>query len=390
MEYSEIENYLAARGGPFYNLQHRLKLLHDSALNAGRRALIAVAIAWGVPLLLSLISGQAFGEFRDRPFLLDLGVWARFAIAIAAFILVEPLVEVTLRRKLIQLKAVLAPSAIPHAAQAVASALKRRDSAIAEMICLLIAVIASGFTLWKWSLTDAVAPVWGVMVQGDTRTLMPAAWWCLLVSSPMLYFLFLRGFWRHMVWAMLLGNLARLDMQLAVSHPDKNAGLGFVGEYPNAYSLFVFGVSCILGAAIAYQIIDSEFSLQSYGLIMTIWLALVLLVFTSPLAVFYGPLAKLKRSTLAQTGIMATRYFRTSEDNTLGRTSSESSSENQAVSLSDPSKLYDAAKKLSVVLMNRRAIVPICAAALLPLVAGGATVFPFKEIWSVAKKLLLL
>ncbi len=390
MEYPNIEDYLSARGGPFYNLQHRLRLLHESALNTGRRALIAVAIAWGVPLLLSLISGHAFGEFRDRPFLLDLGVWARFVIAIAAFILVEPLVEVTLRRKLIQLKAVLAPSAIPHAAQAVASALRQRDSAIAEMICVLLAVIASGFTLWKWSLTDAAAPVWGVTVQGDTRTLMPAAWWCLLVSSPMLYFLFLRGLWRHLIWAILLGKLARLDMQLAVSHPDKNAGLGFIGEYPNAYSLFVFGVSCILGAAIAYLINDLGFSLQTYGLVMAFWLAIVLIVFTSPLAVFYRPLAMLKRSTLAQTGILATRFFRRSEDNTLGRTSSEANADNQTDNLADPTKLYDAAKKLSVVLLNRRAIVPVGAAALLPLVAGGATMFPFKEIWSVAKKLLLL
>jgi hypothetical protein len=390
MEYPQMEDYLAARGGPFYNLQHRLKLLHKSALNAGWRALIAVAIAWGVPLLLAAISGHAFGEFQDRPFLLDLGVWARFVIAIAAFILVEPLVEVTLRRKLIQLKAVLAPSAIPDAAQAIASALKQRDSVIAEMICVLLAVIASGVTLWKWSLTDAAAPVWGVTVQGDTRTLMPAAWWCVLVSSPMLYFLFLRCLWRHLVWAMLLGKLARLDMQLAVSHPDKNGGLGFIGEYPNAYSLFVFGVSCILGAAIAYQINDLGFSLQTYGLVMAFWLAIVLIVFTSPLAVFYRPLATLKRSTLAQTGILATRFFRRSEDNTLGRTSAEASTDNQTDNLTDPTKLYDAAKKLSVVLLNRRAIVPVCAAALLPLVAGGATMFPFKEIWSVAKKLLLL
>jgi hypothetical protein len=206
----------------------------------------------------------------------------------------------------------------------------------------------------------------------------------------MLYFLFLRGLWRQMVWAMLLSSLARLDMKLAVSHPDKNAGLGFIGDYPNAYTMFVFGVSCILGSAIAYHINEFGFSLQTYGAIMAVWLGLVLIVFASPLAVFYRPLAALKRSVLSQAGMLATHYFRRSEDKTLGRAGSEDNPDYQAESLTDPSKVYDAAKKLSVVLLNRGAIVPVCAAALLPLVAGGATMFPFKEIWSVAKKLLLL
>lgn len=388
MKHAEIEDYLAARGGPFYNLQYRLRLLHESALNAGRRAVIAVAIAWGVPLILSLAAGRAFGEFQDRPFLLDLSVWTRFVIAIAAFILAEPLVETILRRNLIQLKPLLAPSARPTAADAVATALKRRDSAIAEAVCLLIALSASSLTLWN--LSDAARPIWAVSLQNDARTILPAAWWCILVSSPMLYFLFLRGLWRHVVWAMLLSSLARLDMKLAVSHPDKNAGLGFIGDYPNAYTMFVFGVSCILGSAIAYHINEFGFSLQTYGAIMAVWLGLVLIVFASPLAVFYRPLAAFKRSVLSQAGMLATHYFRRSEDKTLGRAGSEDNPGDQAESLTDPSKVYDAAKKLSVVLLNRGAIVPVCAAALLPLVAGGATMFPFKEIWSVAKKLLLL
>jgi putative lipoprotein len=45
-----------ARGGPFYKLQRRVGLLHERAIQAGRRALIVVALAWGVPLLSALIS----------------------------------------------------------------------------------------------------------------------------------------------------------------------------------------------------------------------------------------------------------------------------------------------------------------------------------------------
>jgi hypothetical protein len=92
-----VDAFLIARGGPFYHLQQRLGLLHEKALHAGRRAAILVAVAWGVPLVLSAVAGHALGPAASRPFLLDLGAWARFLIAIGIFVLMERLVEERLR-----------------------------------------------------------------------------------------------------------------------------------------------------------------------------------------------------------------------------------------------------------------------------------------------------
>ncbi len=123
-----IGEFLSAHGGPFYELQLRLRMLQEHSLHAGRRAVIFVALAWGVPLLLSLVAGRAVGAFVERPYLLDLGAWARFAIAIAAFTLAEGRVEEQLRRTLRQFtKApLLAPTSFEAAAQAVTTALKWR------------------------------------------------------------------------------------------------------------------------------------------------------------------------------------------------------------------------------------------------------------------------
>lgn len=63
-----------SHGGPFYELQRRASLLDDRALFSGRRALLALGIAWAVPLALAAWNGQATSSFEDRPFLLDLGV----------------------------------------------------------------------------------------------------------------------------------------------------------------------------------------------------------------------------------------------------------------------------------------------------------------------------
>src|SRR5690606_9397462 len=89
---SEPVEFLIARGGPYYDLQRRLGLLREEALHAGRRAVILVGLAWAVPLVLSAIAGHATGPAATRPFLLDLGAWARFFVAIGIFVLMERLV----------------------------------------------------------------------------------------------------------------------------------------------------------------------------------------------------------------------------------------------------------------------------------------------------------
>jgi hypothetical protein len=68
-----IGEYLASHGGPFFELQRRLGVLREDALLASRRAVIFVSLAWGVPLLLTLIrygihTFESFSLERERGF----------------------------------------------------------------------------------------------------------------------------------------------------------------------------------------------------------------------------------------------------------------------------------------------------------------------------------
>jgi hypothetical protein len=386
-----IGEFLVARGGPFYTLQHQLGLLREDAFRAGRRAVLLVGLAWGVPLVLSIVAGDAIGPYADRPYLLDPGAWARFFIAVGLFILMERQVEERLRMHLAQFARapILAPGSFEPAAEAVTKALKRRDSRLAEIVCLTIAILATIAGAFRMIDTDISS--WLVRVLPDGNSFTLAGWWCIVFSNTLFLFLLLRWLWRLCVWSMLLRDLAGLELRLVATHPDGYGGLGFIGKYPNAYTTFVLALSCVVGAAIAQEFLAGDLTGDAYGIVMGVWLLIVLLPFAATLMAFRKPLAKLKEQTYLACSALATRHHRVAERNLLGKNISASEDAEKAAGqeIPDPSKAFATAQKLSVFPFSRSTLLPIAAAALLPIVAAGATIMPVKELFKILKRLLL-
>jgi len=390
---SKIGEYLASHGAPFYELQLRIGLLRHDALCVRRRALIFVAITWGVPLVLSAFEGHAAGPADQMPFLLDLAAWARFFIAVGTFILSEQMTEDAHLETLRQFECapVIAPTSFADAVKIVIAACRKRDSRIAEAVCLALAIVVSIASFRN--LASVHGSSWAVQLSpGGQACLTLAAWWCLSVSGPIFWFLLLRNLWRAVVWSTLLRRLAGLELRLVSTHPDENGGLGFVGQVPNAYTLFVFGFSCVIGAALAHNALHNELTVTTIGLVMGGWLAIVFGLLAFPLTTFSKPLARLKKDTLSAAGAQATQFHRASERKTLGRNISapDAAEAEKQADVADPSKQFDATRKLSVWLFNRSALVPVAAAAILPLAAAGATRLPYKDIMNIVKNLLLL
>jgi len=185
----------------------------------------------------------------------------------------------------------------------------------------------------------------------------------------MFWFLLLRTVWRAVVWSVLLRRLGGLELRLVSTHPDGNGGLGFVGQVPNAYTLFVLGVSCVVSAALIRHGLQQQLTTTTLTSVLAGWLAFVLALLAFPLTAFLRPLARLKQETLAQAGAQAIRFHRAQERKTLGLNIAapdpkEAEAEGE---VADPSKQFDTTRKLSVSLFNRSALVPVAAAAILPL-----------------------
>lgn len=383
-------DFTASRGGPFDALQTRLGLLNADELNTGRRIVVFIAIAWGTPFMLALLDGLPAGGAGS--YLRDMGVWAMSFVAIGAFVLADEQVEDGLRachRQFLSAQ-IIAPASTRQASDALRLSLGQRDSKLAETIFLAAAVLAA---LLCWiGLVHSPSTSWAVTVESGGNRITPAGWWSVIVSVPLFWFLMLRVLWRHFVWSQLLRRMAKLELRLVATHPDGMGGLAFVSEYPNAYMAYVFGVSAVVAVTLGRHFDMETLNSTTLTVAMACWLVLVLALFAQPLAAFSKPLADLKAATIAALSGHATHYQRFAERKLLGRnvvagTDDEAATEQE---IADPSKLLDVAKKLSTFLVNRKAVLPIGMAALLPFALEGATRLPVKDISSILKELLLI
>jgi hypothetical protein len=388
-----IGDFLASHGGPFYDMQRRLRLLRDDALHVERRAVIFVLLAWAVPLLLAVLEGHAFGPVERGPYLLDGGAWARFLVAIALFVLSERAVEDGLRDKLAQFTRapLIEPSSYRAAASAVATALRRQNDGIAELVCLALALLVAVGSYMRFSGSEVSN--WAIQFQGSAFSFTWAGLWALVVSGPIFSFLLFRGLWRHLVWSLLLRRIAALELRLVVNHPDGKGGLAFVAEYPGAYAMFILGVSCAIAVGLGRTVFEDGISPQAIGGVLIVWLVVVLALFAFSLQAFSVPLAHLKQRALSEYGAQATRHNRREERKALGRNvfpGADSAGADHEGEIPDPTEHFAAATKLSTILASRSALLPLVGAALIPFAAVGATKLPLVEILSLLKKLILL
>ena len=169
----------------------------------------------------------------------------------------------------------------------------------------------------------------------------------------------------------------------------QTSGLGFVGQYPGVYASFVFALSCVVGAACAHLLAQGGLAPAVYGYVMLGWLALVLAVFAHSLQAFSVPLRALRRRALLVSGARATRHARAAEQGVLDDGVGEAEAL-PAGAGPDPAPVFRAAAGLSVFLVDRAALASVAAAALLPLVAAGATRLPPAQLLLPLKRLLMI
>jgi hypothetical protein len=287
------------RGGPFYRAQQASRLIDANRWNLGRRIIFAIAVGW-IPLVLITL---LFHPRALSGLLTDYPINARMLVGVPVLLIGQLVMESSFRTILqhIQDANLLTPADTDKVDQTLVRLIRLRDSIIPELV-IIFAAYAHVFQLTyahlmfarPWALTGAPG-----------LHLSAAGWYYALVSQLLYQFLLGISLWKWFLWSLFLFKLSRLDLQVVATHPDKHAGLGFLGLSPLAIAPTVFVVSTAIGSTWRVEIFRTgahlaDFKLQAIALLIT-----VLVIAFGPLVFFVPKLGRLRRKGILQYGILA-------------------------------------------------------------------------------------
>src|SRR5215471_4601310 len=144
-------------GGPLYQLYRRTHMSGAALEFLHRRVIVLTLLAWLPLLLLSLIDGFAWSGVKV-PFLLDAETHVRLLIALPLLVLAELVVHERMPGVVRQFvdRGIVGDSAGPEFEAAIASAMRLRNSVVAEILLLLFVYGVGIGVIWR---QDIALPV---------------------------------------------------------------------------------------------------------------------------------------------------------------------------------------------------------------------------------------
>lgn len=367
-------------GGPIFQLFRRAHLEGDHLELLRRRALIITLVAWAPLLLLSALNSPSGGGRLS--FLRDVEVHARFLVALPILIAAELLVHLRMRpvvRRFVEMRLVL-PNDLPRFDSAIESALRMRNSIHLEA-GLLFLVYSLG--LWVWNSRVGVGISTWYANPGGRWSLTPAGYWYVFVSIPIVQFILLRWYLRLFIWFRFLWQVSRLDLNLIPTHPDRGAGLAFLGKSSYAFGPVLFAQGAMLAGLLASRVLYRGESLLSFKLQIGGFVGFFVLVILGPLLMFTPQMARARRKGLADYGLLAQRYVESFQQKWVLRdpaASEELLGAADIQSLADLGNSYSLVRDMRPVPFGLDDITRLAAATAAPLVPLMLTIFSPEEL----------
>ena len=295
-------------GGPLYQLFIRAKINTDTLGLLKRRVLVISLLTWLPLLLLSVLAGEAVGGAIKVPFIYDVDVHVRFLVALPLLLVAELVVHKRIRLIVQQFveRGIVPTQARPEFEAIIGSAMRLRNSMVIEIL-LIVLVWTGGHYLWSSQVTLETATWYAVVVDGQHR-FSPAGYWYAYISIPIFQFMLLRWYFRIFIWARFLWQVSRMDLHLVPTHPDRAAGLGFLGGSAAAFMPLLLSQGVLLAGQIANHIFYEGDTLLNFKPEIVAAVVFLLFLVLGPLCVFAPSLAQAKRQGLLEYGALASRY----------------------------------------------------------------------------------
>jgi hypothetical protein len=370
-------------GGPLFQLYRKAHLVIDPLELLHRRIAVITAIAW-VPLLLLSMWGSFTGRVVEVSFLRDVEVHARFLVALPVLIFGELIVHLRLTlvvRRFVE-RRIVTPADLPQFDRAIESAVRLRNSNVLE-IGLLAIVYTAG--LWLWGSRIPISSATWYAMPGGRWHLTPAGYWYVFASIPIVQFVLLRWYLRLFIWFRFLWQVSRIKLHLVPTHPDRCAGLAFLGRGSYAFGPLLFAQGAMLAGVVASRVLYEGQKLMSFRMQIGGFVVLFVFAILCPLLVFTLEMARAKRRGLGEFGQFAQDYVDGFETKWVHRDASESEGDEllgsgDIQSLADLDNSFRIVSEMRVVPVKLDDAVRLAAATAAPFVPLLFTVFSLEEL----------
>src|SRR6201982_2471344 len=293
----EPNDFSLVLGGPLFQLFRRSHLSNDGLDLVYRRVLFLPLVAW-LPLLILATIGSSAGNAGRLSFLHDVEVHVRFLIALPILVAAELIVHRRIRpvvRNFVERHIVL-PQDLPRFHRAIESSIKLRNTIWTEVGLMLVVYT---FGLWFWHGRIRVDESTWYAMPGGPWHLTPAGFWYVFVSIPVVQFLLLRWYLRFFIWFRFLWQVSRLNLKLIPTHPDRAAGLAYLGKSAYAFGPILFAQGTMLAGLVASRVFYRGESLLSFKLQAGGFVVFFVFAILRPLLMFTPQIARAKRKGLA-------------------------------------------------------------------------------------------
>jgi len=377
----EQHDFSLVLGGPIFQLFQRTHLEGNHLELLRRRIVIITVFVWLPLLLLSAFTSPAGGAAR-LSFLRDVEVHTRFLVALPVLIGAELLVHLRMRpvvRRFVERRIVL-PQDLPRFESAIQSAIRLRNSIPVELGLLLVVY---SFGLWFWHNRVGFNSSTWYANSGGRWNLTPAGFWYVFVSIPIVHFILLRWYLRLFIWFRFLWQVSRMDLHLIPTHPDRCAGLAFLGKSSYAFGPILFAQGAMLAGLVASRVLYQGESLTSFKLQIGGFIAFFVLAILGPLLMFTPKMAQARRKGLADYALLAQNYIEGFEQKWVlhdPSTSEELLGAADIQSLADLGNSYGLVRDMRSVPFGLDDVTRLAAATAAPLVPLLLTIFSPEEL----------
>jgi hypothetical protein len=392
LETLEEKNFSLVLGGPFFQFLYRARLTGSVLELLKKRILFISGVAWLPLLLLSIINGQAWGPGLNVPFVKDFDVHIRFLVALPLLIIAEVVVHERMLAMVSQFKArdLVPEKSIEQFRQAIASALRLRNSMVAEAL-MVVVIYFIGYQL-VWGKTVALhTSAWYLEPGATEDRLSFAGMWFRYLSLPIFQFLFIRWYYRIFIWARFLFHVSRIKLHLVPSHPDGVGGLGFLNNTAYAFVPLALAHGALLAGMISNNIFYQGAKLLDFKIEVGVIVALTVCLVVLPLLAFMSQLSDVKRKGNQEYGKLASHFVLEFERKWIeGKGHNEISAMGGDIqSLSDLSNSYSVVKNMSVLPVGRNSIILVAISTVAPVLPLLLTMMPLADLIKMLAGMLL-